>query len=71
MWGEYGQSADGGEGQMGLIWVHWNRLLLGGIGHSGGDPGVSTFLSLYPKDAYGSIVLMNGNRRATRTYGKF
>ena len=61
MWGEYGQSTDSGEGHMGLLWVHWNQSQLGGIGHSGGDPGVSTFLSLYPEDGYGIVVLMNGN----------
>lgn len=61
MWGTYGQSADLGEGQMGIIWVHWSPLVMGGIGHSGGDYGVSSFLSLYPEEGRGTIVMMNGN----------
>ncbi len=60
-WQPQRQSGDLGEGYMGLIWVRWSRLVFGGVGHSGGDPGVSTFLALYPDTGSGTIVLMNGN----------
>ena len=59
MFGEYGESADLGEGQMGLVWVHFDGLLLSGIGHTGGDFGAEAFLSLYPDEGYGTIYMAN------------
>jgi CubicO group peptidase (beta-lactamase class C family) len=61
MFGEYGDSKDLGEGQMGLIWVHMTWVLFGAVGHTGGDPGVSTVLLLYPDEEIATILLMNGS----------
>ena len=60
MFGTYGESTDLGEGQMGLVWVHMDWLLFNATGHTGGDPGVNTYLMLYPEDGYATILFMNG-----------
>jgi CubicO group peptidase (beta-lactamase class C family) len=60
MFGAYGEATDVGEGQMGLVWVHMDWLFFKAIGHTGGDPGVSTCLLLYPDEGFGTIVFMNG-----------
>jgi CubicO group peptidase (beta-lactamase class C family) len=59
MFGEYGESEDFGEGQMGLIWVHMDWMLFKAVGHTGGDPGVDTTLLLFPEDDYGIVLFMN------------
>lgn len=61
MFGEYGESEDFGEGQMGLIWVHMDWMLFKAVGHTGGDPGVDTTLLLFPEDDYGIVLFMNDN----------
>ncbi len=61
MFGEYGESADLGEGQMGLVWVHFDSLLLNAKGHTGGDYGASAYLMLYPEEGYATIYMANGN----------
>lgn len=61
MFGEYGQSADLGEGEMGLVWVHLDGLLLNAIGHTGGDYGVTAYIMLYPDEGYATLLMQNGN----------
>lgn len=59
MFGEYGESTDAGEERMGLLWVHMDWIYLEAVGHTGGDPGVSTFLLLYPDEGFATILFMN------------
>ena len=64
MFGEYGESTDSGEGQMGLIWTHMDWILFNAIGHTGGDPGVATNMLLYPDDGFATIVFITGEPRS-------
>ena len=59
MFGEYGESTDLGEGQMGLVWVHLDSLLFNAMGHTGGDFGAEAYLMLYPEEGYGTIYMAN------------
>lgn len=61
MFGQYGESTDMGEDQMGLLWVHMDWVFFESIGHTGADPGVNAFLLLSPQEGYATILAMNGN----------
>jgi CubicO group peptidase (beta-lactamase class C family) len=60
MWQSHGRSDDQGERSMGLIWVHMTRYYFGATGHTGGDPGISTSLLLYPRQGFAVILFANG-----------
>ena len=65
MFGEYGESTDLGEGEMGLVWVNFDSLLFNAKGHTGGDFGASAYLMLYPDEGYATIYMANGNSDST------
>lgn len=44
----------------GLIWGNFDPYIIKAIGHTGGDPGVSTFMLLFPEEQLAGIILMNG-----------
>lgn len=55
------------EPNQGLFWQYRRE---GTVGHFGGDPGVSTFMSIDPKTNVGRIMLANvGGEPALRAYG--
>lgn len=59
MFESHGDSVFLGCENVGLIWMRMNWMFFEGVGHNGSDPGVSTYMLLYPDEGFATIYFMN------------